>query len=996
MKSVRSIRSVLLVGAAAAALAGCADTDIVTPGVPAAPVAPVDPAPTPPAPPAPPAATTVELVPAAGCPTGTVELALPAAGIASAANACSVSGTITSDLTIPADVPIALNGPVFVGDGATLTIEPGAILFGSAGADFLTVDVGGTLEAAGTVDDPIIFTARIDVEDMETGSTLVTPTTRGQWGGLILNGDAPINACADGTAEGGTVGCTNSGEGGTGTFGGADPTDSSGTLQFLQVRYAGFEITDENELNGIAFQGTGSGTVVNNIQVFNNADDGVEFFGGTTNAQFVALNGNADDSLDWTDGWTGNLQFLLIEHAVDDADQGIEADNNGDVNDALPRSAPTISNFTIVGGGDEAADADSDIGALIREGTAATLVNGIITGGFTVGALDIDDEATFSRFGASGVAGDEILTIESLLLDDDTPIVLNNQDLDDDPATGDADGNDPDVDADGNPVVLTDILGADENIVIADATLSSEFFPGATELDIPVFDVTADEFFDETAVVGAFRTFDTPELNWATGWTFGLVADPDVATECPAGTTATGEAFDGLIACDIPDPITSDLTLTPGVVYQISGLTFVGLDQGPDVDNPNPVASVTLTIEPGLTLFGSEGSDVLVVNRGSMIESNGTATDPVIMTARADLEDTITPTTRGQWGGLVINGRAQINACADGTATGGTIGCTNSGEGGTGTFGGDFNADDSGSVQFTQVRFAGFEITDENELNGIAFQGTGSGLTVDSIQVVNNADDGIEFFGGATNAKRVLLTGNADDSIDWTDGWIGSLQFAIVQHAVDDADQGIEADNNGDDNLATPVSNPTLSNVTLIGNADDDGDSDIGALIREGTNGEFYNFIVVDFNEGLDIDDEATFTNLVDATDGIVIESWFLDNVDVDFLENNQDLDDDPATGDADGNDQDVTLDGTPVDISDVVGADGNNVVTGDVGATGLTGTSFVADAPGIVPGAPITDVTAFDPTTLTGDFFEAGTFLGAVSGADDTSFDGWTFSFDE
>jgi len=118
-----------------------------------------------------------------------------------------------------------------------------------------------------------------------------------------------------------------SGEGSSGLFGGNSETDNSGNLLYTRVSFAGNLINDEDELNGIAFQGVGNGTVVDFIQVHNNADDGVEFFGGTVNVKHVVLTGNGDDSMDWTDGWTGKAQYVLIDQADDAGDRAIEGDN---------------------------------------------------------------------------------------------------------------------------------------------------------------------------------------------------------------------------------------------------------------------------------------------------------------------------------------------------------------------------------------------------------------------------------------------------------------------------------------------------------------------------------------------------------------------------------------------------------------------------------------------------------------------------------------------
>ncbi len=144
----------------------------------------------------------------------------------------------------------------------------------------------------------------------------------------------------------------------------------------------------DNELNGITFNGVGSATVVENIQVHMNADDGIEFFGGTVNAKYVVLTENEDDSLDWDMGWTGKIQFLLADQGNDVVDSGIEADNLKSPMNASPRSNPTISNMTLIG------SEQSGFGILLRRGTGAQIYNTIVTG-FKKACFDIDDNETF-------------------------------------------------------------------------------------------------------------------------------------------------------------------------------------------------------------------------------------------------------------------------------------------------------------------------------------------------------------------------------------------------------------------------------------------------------------------------------------------------------------------------------------------------------------------------------------------------------------------------
>lgn len=298
---------------------------------------------------------------------------------------CVLSGTITEDTHLTANNVYLLDGAVFVGednaDSATLSIDAGTKVIAPVGLNFLTVARGSRLEANGTADDPIIFTYEDEAN--------ATPATTGQWGGLILNGNAPVNGCAEGTEV-----CELEGEGGTGLYGGNDPEDSSGVLNYVIVKYPGQNITEDNELNGIAFQGTGSGTVVSNVQVHGSSDDGIEFFGGSTNAKNLVLTSNEDDSLDWTFGWDGMVQNVIIQQRANTGDRGIEADNNGDDNDAEPRSKPTLANFTMIGKGGDGR------GIMLRRGTGANMYNFVLTN-FNDYCIDFDSEATFDNGGSS-------------------------------------------------------------------------------------------------------------------------------------------------------------------------------------------------------------------------------------------------------------------------------------------------------------------------------------------------------------------------------------------------------------------------------------------------------------------------------------------------------------------------------------------------------------------------------------------------------------------
>lgn len=297
--------------------------------------------------------------------------------------------------------------------------------------------------------------------------------------------------------------------------------------------------------------------------------------------------------------------------------------------------------------------------------------------------------------------------------------------------------------------------------------------------------------------------------------------------------------------CVLTGTITDDLTLTKDKAWLLRGGVFVGDDAGETV----------LTIEPGTWIYGETATrGMLVIRRGSKILAEGTAEEPIVLTSSKEEGQR----ARGDWGGLILNGRAPVNGCD-------AAPCESFGEGGTGFFGGDDAADNSGVLKYVRVEFAGQLISPDNELNGIAFQGVGSGTTVDFIQVHMGADDGVEFFGGTVNVKHVLTTGIADDNLDWTDGWQGKVQFFVAQQYDDAGDNGIEADNNGEDNAAAPRSHPVLSNLTLIGSPNSDS-SDVGMLLREGTAANLHNVIVQGFNDTcLDVDHAETFANAIDA-----------------------------------------------------------------------------------------------------------------------------------
>lgn len=389
-----------------------------------------------------------------------------------------IQGRLRSTVTLTSDHYYVLRGAVFVEEGGVLNIEAGTTIAGElATLGTLIVSRGGRLNALGTAARPIVMTS-----DQPIGNR-----NRGDWGGLIINGRAPLNV------PGGVA----IGEGDTGEYGGSDPDDSSGVLRYVRVEFAGIEFSPDNELNGIAFQGVGRGTQVDYVQVKMNRDDGVEFFGGTVDIKHVVLNGIRDDSLDWTFGWTGRVQFLVAQQRGDDADMGIEADNNDINNNLEPRSNPTIYNMTLVGDPTTTFGTESNVGMVLRRGTATTIRNTVVVG-FKSWGIDINGSASAAQAQAGA------LSVRHSIFFGNGSVRAGAQYS---PASV-AFMNDPTVRI-ADPGLVDPFNLTTPNFRPAAGTLASGQLAPATPPN--------DGFFEVTTFIGAFSP--DPEQDWTRGWT---------------------------------------------------------------------------------------------------------------------------------------------------------------------------------------------------------------------------------------------------------------------------------------------------------------------------------------------------------------------------------------------------------------------------------------------------------------------------------------------
>jgi hypothetical protein len=288
---------------------------------------------------------------------------------------------------------------------------------------------------------------------------------------------------------------------------------------------------------------------------------------------------------------------------------------------------------------------------------------------------------------------------------------------------------------------------------------------------------------------------------------------------------------------------TGTTTWTNDNTYILDGFVFV---------NEGDV----LTIEPGTVIKGQTGSgadaSALVVARGGQIQAQGTADAPIVFTFEADALDGSTPfNVRGQWGGVIVLGKAQLNSSPGETQIEG-IPDTES----RGRYGGNEDEDSSGTMTYVSIRHGGTDIGAGNEINGLTLGGVGAGTTLEYIEVISNADDGVEFFGGTASIKHVVTAFCADDSFDYDEGWRGYGQFWCTVQEEGEGDRGGEHDGGTDPEDGLPYAHPVIYNATYIGRGADAGRRAL--TLRDNAGGEYHNSIFYNWGRGIDIEKLAS------------------------------------------------------------------------------------------------------------------------------------------
>lgn len=438
------------------------------------------------------------------------------------------------------------------GTGPKLVVDAGNKIAFTSPNDYLLITRGSQIIADGLSTAPITFTGFTDAVSRTAGAYDVQ-----LWGGIVINGNGVTNNCTD--AQRAADDCHVESEGQPSYYGGNDNASNSGILRYVVVKHTGFEVAPGDELNGVTFNAVGSGTTVENLQVYSTYDDGVEFFGGAVNITNLVAMYVRDDSIDFSDGYTGTIDNALVIQSPTDGNRCIEGDNIASTRipagnvagsaSTAPVTSPTIRHMTCMTSNVDAGTHGDSEGPTIRYGARMTLSDSIIDAGRAHARFgrasnecleldrDINDdtsnaarlgETTLNRtviacqeayvsgtsdnIAGTGTPGDTGLqwitntgttpyafnTFNVVITD---PSNANVQVLQDSPAAGDGTFFSVDLDAAADTVTIRDAAAA--NVVIGG--------PGN-----PVAD----------GYIGAVRS----TANWTANWTYGISAGNRGAT----------------------------------------------------------------------------------------------------------------------------------------------------------------------------------------------------------------------------------------------------------------------------------------------------------------------------------------------------------------------------------------------------------------------------------------------------------------------------------
>jgi hypothetical protein len=310
--------------------------------------------------------------------------------------------------------------------------------------------------------------------------------------------------------------------------------------------------------------------------------------------------------------------------------------------------------------------------------------------------------------------------------------------------------------------------------------------------------------------------------------------------------------------------ISANQTLSASKKYILNGFVYVK-------------SGITLTIEPGTTILGDKATKgTLVVSRGGKLMAEGTAAKPIIFTS----SQAAGARSSGDWGGVILLGKAKVNPTGgEAKIEGGLVPTAGGDEKTYIWYGGTDDADNSGSLKYIRIEFAGIAYSPDNEINGLTMGGVGSGTKISYIQVYRSGDDAFEWFGGSVNCDHLIATCSKDDDFDTDNGFSGKVQFGVAQRYKTIADQsgsnGFESDNDANGSVNAPQTAAIFSNMTIVGpfqsgsSGSVDANFQHAAQIRRNSAMSLYNSLLVGFPVGLYIDDSKVA--VASATSGNAI-----------------------------------------------------------------------------------------------------------------------------
>jgi len=401
-----------------------------------------------------------------------------------------------------------------------LTIAAGNKLAFSNSADYVLINRGSQIFAEGSPAAPITFTAFSDAVTDTAGANDVQ-----LWGGLVLNGNGITNNCTD--AERAADQCHVVAEGQPSNYGGDDNAESSGVLRYVVVKHTGFEVAPGSELNGITFNAVGSGTTVENVQVYSTYDDGLEFFGGAVNVSKAIVLYARDDSLDYSDGYVGTISEALAIHYQSDGNRCIEGDNigegrsdDGEPLDSAPLTEPVVRNLTCIPSNFDSGTHGESEGPLARQGAKLRLEDSIVYAGYGVAVngatsnecIEIETDTSLA-FAASGES-----TIRSSLIACEEAVkgTLANGDALTEWAQGaNPSSNGANYSFNTGNVIIADSANANVSVLEPGTFFTSTALTDELGNPIAITPVTSE---DEGGKLGAVVASD----DWTTPWAFGL------------------------------------------------------------------------------------------------------------------------------------------------------------------------------------------------------------------------------------------------------------------------------------------------------------------------------------------------------------------------------------------------------------------------------------------------------------------------------------------